>query len=120
MNEKAKAFIELAKADPELAGRLTEMTAEELVEAAKARGVELAAEDLAPTEEPLDVADLDNVAGGSCTCGYVGNGMGQSGIAEGKTYYCGCIGGGMGDADPSTLSRDCQCSLSGQGYDAGE
>ena len=115
MNEKGRAFIELAKADPELAEKLTKMTAEELVAAAKARGVELTAEDFASAEGELDDAEQENIAGGDCICVVAGGGGGTD-ANDGHTYGCACALYGQG-GDGHLGDANCLCPIGGVGKD---
>ena len=96
MNENLKAFLEAAKDDPELQGRLSKMALQELIAAAKEKGIELSEEDFrAPTGE-LGEDELGNAAGGWGLCIAVGGGGGTNGDCKDNNFNCHCplLGGG--------------------------
>ena len=105
MNERVRAFIEVAKADPELRDRLTSMSAEEFLAAAKARGFDLTEDDLRPPEGELDDAEAANVAGGHCFC-VLGGGGGGTDSNDGNTSGCACAGYGQGGHDHGQVRLD--------------
>ena len=116
MNDKLKAFIEAAQADPGLRGRLTEMGVEELVAAARERGFELSEEDFKPAAGEVSEAELGNVAGGGfCTCKLAGGGGGTD-EGDGKTYGCACVAYGQG-GDGRSDDANCLCAIAGCGFD---
>ena len=115
MNERVRAFIEVAKADPELRDRLTSMSAEEFLAAAKARGFDLTEDDLRPPEGELDDAEAANVAGGHCFC-VLGGGGGGTDSNDGNTYGCACAGYGQG-GDGRVSDANCVCAAFGEGWD---
>ena len=115
MSEKFRAFIEVAKADPELRDRLTSMSVEEFLAAAKARGFDLTEDDLRPPEGELDDDEAANVAGGHCFC-VLGGGGGGTDSTDGNTYGCACAGYGQG-GDGRASDANCVCAAFGDGWD---
>lgn len=119
MNEKARAFLEAAKADPELCQRLAKMAVNELVAAAKEKGFELSEADFRSAAGELGDADLANVAGGGgCAC-IAGGGGGGTDSYDHKTYGCACVIYGQG-GDGRASDANCYCPLSGVGDDSSQ
>lgn len=110
MSESVKAFIEAAKADPELNEKLTRMTTEEIVAVAKEMGFELSVEDFAAPTSEMNEAELDNVAGGfgSGSCGCLLSGAGAVIDNSGGIFGCNCFTYGSGNTF-------CNCIMSGEG-----
>ncbi len=118
MNEKAKAFIDAAKADPDLRERLPKLGVEELVAEAKAKGFDLTEEDLEPPASEVGDADMDNVVGGGfCICPGLGGGGGTD-SRDGHTYGCACTNYGQG-GDGRLNDANCVCVFGGSGNDDG-
>lgn len=118
MNENVKAFIEQVKADPELSAKLGDMSQEEVIAVAAAKGIVLTEEDFKLPEGELDEAEQENVAGGSgstCRCFAAGGGGGTD-SNDGNTYGCACVGYGQG-GDGRADDFNCLCILTGHGYD---
>lgn len=113
MNENARAFFEMVKADPELSERLSGMGAQALVAAARERGVELSEEDLESPEGEVGDEELENVAGGSCFCFTGGGGHGVD-LKDGVGYACVCVVYGQG-GDGRVTDANCCCPVWGGG-----
>ncbi len=119
MNESVKAFIDAAKADPDLRERLPKLSVEELIAEAKAKGFELTEADLKPPAGEVGDAELGNVAGGGfCVCPGPGAGGGTD-ATDGNTYVCVCTNYGQG-GDGRLSDANCMCILGGAGMDDGD
>lgn len=114
MNENLRAFLEMAKDDPELQDRLSKMVQGELVAAAKEKGVELSEEDFHAPAGESDENELNNVAGGGGGCFVLGGGGGTN--VNNNTYGCGCAVYGQG-GDCKGSNFNCTCILMGAGND---
>ncbi len=113
MSENLKAFLEVAKADPELCEKLAKMGAEELVATAKERGIELSEEDFTPPVGEMSDADLNGVAGGGMLCPLIGMSRGVD-SEDGNRYFCLCIAYGQG-GDGRADDANCSCPIGGVG-----
>ncbi len=116
MNEKAKAFIEEAKADPDLRERLPKLSLKDFIAEARKKGFELTAEDLEPPAIAVGEAELTNVVGaGGCFCPTAGGGGGTEEEND-HTYGCACTTYGQG-GDGHMTDVHCVCICLGTGYD---
>ncbi len=115
MNENVRAFLEAVKGDPALRERLREMAVNEVIAAAREKGIELAEKDLKPASDELGEDELSNVAGGDCGCIIGGYGGGTDSI-DGKSYTCGCALYGQG-CDGRASDANCFCIAGGGGDD---
>lgn len=115
MNEKVKAFFEAAQADPDLREKLSKMTADEIVIAAREKGIELSEEDLKPAPGELDEGELNNVAGGGCGCFGPGGGGGRD-RDDHNIYGCACVVYGQG-GDGRASDVNCLCIIGGSGWE---
>ena len=117
MNDKLKAFIEAAQADPGLRDRLTKMGVGDLVAAAREWGFELSVEDFKPAAGEVSEEDLGNVAGGGfCACMDFGGGGGTD-AGDDKIYGCACVIYGQG-GDGRGGDANCFCVMGGAGLDS--
>ena len=117
MNDKLKAFIEMAKADPDLGKRMTQMGVEDLIALARERGMELSKEDFKTPEGELGEGDLANVAGGfGGMCCIFGAAGGRDTI-DGNIYGCACWTYGQG-GDGRAGDFNCFCVIAGVGLDS--
>lgn len=116
MTDNAKKLLELLSQDKALAEKLTKMNKEELLNAAKALGIDMTEADFAPSGEELAEAELSSIAGGGksgyCVCMLGGGGGGTE--EDGKTYGCACVGYGQG-GNGKYNSFDCWCAAAGFG-----
>lgn len=115
MTENVKQFLAQLSADRDLAEKKCKMSKEEIIAAAKQRGISLTDADLKPDEEVSD-AELSAVAGGKgCGCA-----LGGGGVQGGKDDVCGCVGFGIGyDASYEKIVR-CMCNVVGGGLSAND
>ncbi len=112
MTTNMKAFFEAAKADPDLCAKLAKMGMEEVIAAAKEKGIELAEEDFENPAGEVGDEELENVAGGDwsfCLVGGSGEGVDDK---SGEDYSCFCVFYGQGSTEPN-----CVCPVVGVGLD---
>ncbi len=114
MNEKFKAFIEKAQADPDLRAKLPKMSKEEFVATAKEMGFEFSEEDFQPPAGEVSDPELGNVSGGGL-CILFGAGWGTD-SHDGNGYGCACVAYGQG-GDGSITDGNCWCLVGGMGSD---
>ena len=80
MTENMKAFLEYVSSNPEAFPTIKEMTAEEIIAAAKEKGFVLSSEDFKQQRAEIDDDDLEAVAGGGrCICSFGGGGKASEG-----------------------------------------
>lgn len=89
------------------------MAADEIIAAAKEKGIELSEEDLKPASGELDEVELNNVAGGGCGC--FGPGGGGRDRDDNNIYGCACVVYGQG-GDGRATDVNCLCIIGGSGY----
>lgn len=116
MSENLKAFLEAAKDDPELRSKLSTMVLEELVAAAKEKGIELSEEDFHAPSAEVSEDELSNAAGGGGGGCFMLGGGGGTDDKDGKTYGCACVFYGQG-GDGSYDDFNCSCVFLGAGTD---
>ncbi len=115
MTDNMKVFLEMIAQDAELAERAVAMSADELKELARARGIELTDGDFEQGADAVSDDELNAVAGGycsmaggnSCTCSEAGYGKSST------RKFCLCMQGGIGKTITGT--QLCQCSAMGTG-----
>ena len=115
MTDNMKVFLEMIAQDAELAERAVAMSADELKELARARGIELTDGDFEQGAGAVSDDELNAVAGGycsmaggnSCTCSEAGYGKSST------RKFCRCMQGGIGKTITGT--QLCQCSAMGTG-----
>ena len=116
MNDRLKAFMEMAKADPELGKRMAQMGVEDLIALARERGVELSEEDFKAPVGEAEESELANVAGGfGGMCLSIGFAGGRD-ANDGNIYGCACWLYGQG-GDGRAGDFNCACILGGAGMD---
>ena len=118
VNEKVKAFVEAAQADPELNEKLSKLNAEEFIAAARQKGFEITEEDLKPSAGEVNETELASVSGGFCACPSIGGGGGTD-SNDGKTYGCACLTYGQG-GDGRGGDANCLCVATGFGFDGAQ
>ena len=116
MNENVRAFLEAVKGDPALRERLREMAVNEVIAAAREKGIELAEKDLKPASDELGEDELNNVAGGGGGGCLIVGGAGGVDDDDDKIYGCACVIYGQG-GDGRAKDANCVCFMAGGGKD---
>lgn len=115
MNDNLKAFLEMAKTDPELGHKLAAMDVAGLIAIAKEKGLELSEADFRPPADEIEAAELNGVVGGSGggACFVLGGGGGRD-TRDNEIYGCACVVYGQG-GDGRASDANCFCILGGVG-----
>ena len=121
MTENVKKLLEVLSSDAELSEKASQAkTIEEVIEMAKAKGIELTDEDVREATRErgtVDQSELEAVAGGK-TCYCVAGGGGTGTCTGEMTCACVVIGAGKTAYERDSKGREyvrCQCFAYGDG-----